>query len=108
MGPTLMEMGGVHRSPCTSLAGGRGYWLNRQEIGYTRVFTACLMEEVMRSHGHSSLLSHHVHHIPGLRSKAYLPEAPLVWPGRVDVSLSHARRAQCLGLKMLLGAMEMF
>lgn len=63
---------------------------HKQEVDYTFVFTARLMHEVMRSHPHPSFFCHHVHHTPGLRSKAHLTRGPTVFLGRMDLSLSYS------------------
>lgn len=84
-------VGGKYTAPpAPHLLVGGAILPHKQEIGYTCVFTAWLMDEVMRSHAHPSFFYHQVHHTPGLKSKAYLARGPSVFLGRVDLSLSYS------------------
>lgn len=99
LSPTLTESGRVEGLPLTTLTSGL--------TSRKKATPVSSLDEVMRSHGHSSLFSHHVHHTPGQRSKAYLPDAHLTWPGRMDLCLHHSGHS-VLGWKCFWGPQECF
>lgn len=100
LSPTLMltESGRVKGLPCTTLTSG---FTSRKQA--TPVSS---LDEVMRSHGYSSVFSHNVHYTPTQASKAYLPDTHLVWPGRKTCDLVTVGIVSWL--KMISGAKEMF